>query len=364
MKKCLCLLLAFILTASLFAGCKSPESIATLSVNIAEQPYTEDKIVKIGDADSLEIVFNLDKAGYIKLYAFDATDYDEWPSYVNTSKLTFTDEKGKTLYEFEDVSGGYSKATRFEAGTVTAKLTFDERFENMNQVCLGWAFAPDTDDAQAVTVDGGTAFAKIGKDKHAYFTFTVNENGLYQINCGEACVFESDSKFTLESADGATIASDVFIHETEWWSRKVFLTAGEYKLTTSDIENVARCSVKRQEEQPGNVLTEVPKKMILATSPIAIGFVKTEGQVIEATFKAGSSNRLQINADGLGTFYDSEQSFDLVITNSRGKVVLEEEYCESGMYDISSFKGEHKIKLTPHGNGIYQLCLTTYNPED
>lgn len=363
MKKIISLLLAVVMMATLFIGCASPESIATMTVKVAEQPCVEEKIIDLQGADSLEIKFELDKPGYIKMLAYDCTEYEVWPEYVNTAKLTFLDSKGKKLYEFEDISGGYAKATRFEKGTVTAKLTFDERFKDMEQVNVWWTFAEDTDNVQTVIVDGNTAAARVGKDKHAYFKFSVAENGLYSINCGESCTFESDSKFKIEDANGTTIAEDIFIHETEWYYRKLFLTKGEYKITTSEIDYVARCSVKRQEEQPGNVLTEVPDKMILATSPVAIGFINTESKTIEATFKAGSSNRLQINADGLGTFYDSEQSFDMVITNSKGKVVLEEEYCSSGLYDITGFKGEHKVTITPHGNGIYQLGLTTYNPE-
>ena len=43
---------------------------------------------------------------------------------------------------------------------------------------------------------------------------------------------------------------------------------------------------------------------------------------------------------------------------------MEPEDCESGMYDISDLKGEYTVTLTPHGNGIYQLRLATYNPEE
>ena len=363
MKKFISLLLMLVMVASLFVGCQSPKSIATMNVKLSEQPMAAEKQIDLNGAGSLEITFELDKAGFIKMSGYDNTEYEEYPEYSNKIKLVYTDSKGKTLYEIEDISNGYTKETRFDAGKVTATITYDERFEDMKQLVISWAFAPDTNEATPVAVDGATALSAV-KNKQATFTFDIAEEGLYNVNVGEACVYDWDSILKVETADGQIVAENVSIHETEWGYRKFFLTKGQYKITADKVECVARCTVKRQEEQPNNVLTEVPKKMILATSPIAIGFVNTNGQVIEATFKAGSSNRLQINADGLGTFYDSEQSFDLVITNSRGKIVLEEEYCESGMYDISSFKGEHKIKLTPHGNGIYQLCLTTYNPED
>lgn len=363
MKKVIAFILSAIMIAALFTGCNQESSAADYTVNLAERPSCESEIIKIGDTKALKIEFELAEAGYFKMFAYDNTEYDEWPEYVN-SKLELLNEKGTVLHGFEDVSNGYCKATRFEKGTVTARLTFDKRFKGMNEVCIGWAFAPDTDTPQAVAVDGGEAYSKIQADKHAYFTFTVSENGLYKINCGEACVFECNSKFKIERADGTLIADNVFIHETEWWSRKLFLTKGDYKLTTKEVNNLARCSVTRQEEQPQTTLTEIPENIVLTTTPIAIGIVNAESKVIRATFTAGEHNRLDIEADGLGTYYDSQQGFSLVVTDSKGKVVMEPEDCESGMYDISDLKGKYTVTLTPHGNGIYQLRLATYNPEE
>jgi len=103
--------------------------------------------------------------------------------------------------------------------------------------------------------------------------------------------------------------------------------------------------------------------VIIDTAPVTFGVLKGN-EVINASFTAnGRANRLHIYADGASTFYDSVQAYDLVIFDAKGKKVLNEEYCETSLWDISDYKGEYTVILTPHGNGIYQIELTNYVEE-
>ena len=362
MKRIIGIILSIALIATVFCGCGGNNAQVML-IDLEKQPAMDDKTIAFSNSDALQIDFILAEAGYIKLLAYDNTPYEEYVDYTNKSKLVFTDEKGKALCEYEDVSGGYVECPRFDKGTVTATITFDKRFKDMTEVCVSWGFAPDTDEAQVVEVGGSITAAKINKSKNALFKFKVNENGLYKINCGELCNFESDCTFKIEDSKGDVIADKISIHETEWYYRKLFLTKGEYIITTSGIEGVARCSVRRQEEQPSNIQTLIPEMVIVDTAPVTFGILKGD-EVINASFTAnGRANRLHIYADGASTFYDSVQAYDLVIFDAKGKKVLNEEYCETSLWDISDYKGEYTVILTPHGNGIYQIELTNYVEE-
>ena len=337
---------------TIFCGCSESKK---LTVDLATEPVADNKSFDMTSKDTLQIKFTLPQAGYLKLLAYDNTEYDEMPDGFNKVKLELTDEKGKTL-KFDDISGGYSDKTLFEKGTVIAKITFAKRFKGMNKASVSWGFAPDTNVAQKVTVNGGIAAAKVNGDS-AKFTFNIVEAGIYKINCGELCTFESNCKFTLESRND-TIAKDVFIHETEWYYRRFFLDIGAYTITTKDIDGVARCSVVKAEDQPENMRSKIPEQIVATPMPLAIGVVSGE-QVINGRFTAdGSAKSFCINADGPDAFYDSLQTYDLVIKDSSGQVVIDEKECETNAWDISKYKGEYSFALTSHGNGIYEFKLS------
>ncbi len=359
MKRFFSVLLVVALFLTLFCGCNKP--ITAVTIDLAKEPVVDGKDIEL-TGGKLQIDFVLSEAGYIKLLAYDNTEYEVWPDGFNKARLEFLDNKGKVLHKFDDISGGYTDKIRFEKGTVTAKITFDKKFKDMKKAFVSWGFAPDTDEAQTVTVGGGVAAAKVS-GKNTKFTFTAKEDGLYDINCGELCTFESDCTFKIEDSKGNIIADKVSIHETEWYYRKFFLTKGEYTITTSGIDGVARCTVKKSEEQPTNIHTNIPSSFIVAKSPIAFGVVTGE-QKIMGTFTAdGSVNRLCIDAKGPATFYDSQQSYDLVIKNASGKVVLDEKDCEPCWWDISNYKGDYTFTLTSHGNGVYEFKLLNYVEE-
>ena len=243
MKRFFSVLVVVSLFLTLFCGCNTNTTAVT--INLAKGPCIEEKDIELTNG-RLQIDFVFSEAGYIKLLAYDNTEYEVWPDGFNKARLEFVDNSGKVLHKFDDISGGYADKIRFEKGTVTAKITFDKKFKDMNKALVAWGFAPDTDEAQTVTTDGSIAAAKVS-GKNAKFIFTAKEDGLYDVNCGELCAFESDCTFKIEDSKGNIIADKVSIHETEWYYRKFFLTKGEYIITTSGIEGVARCTVKKSE---------------------------------------------------------------------------------------------------------------------
>jgi len=360
MKKILSLVLVIVAVATLFCGCSEPK---TMTVDLAKEPIQE-KDIELTGGKTLQIDFIFSEAGYFKLLAYDNTEYEVWPDGFNKAKLEFVDKNGKVLHKFDDISGGYADKIRFEKGTVTAKITFDKKFKDMNKASVSWGFAPDTDEAQVVEVGGWNTTAAKVNGKKAKFTFTVSRNGLYDINCGELCTFESDCTFKIEDSKGNIIADKVSIHETEWYYRKFFLTKGEYIITASGISGVARCSVVPTDDNSDEALTEIPSSFVVPKfPPILFGVVSGEKK-INGTFTAdGSVNRLSIGAEGPSSFYDSQQTYGLVIKNASGEVVLEEEVCEPSWFDISEYKGDYTFTLTTHGNGVYGFALLNYSEE-
>ena len=355
MKKFFALLLAVVMVATLFCGCNTAANKAnTIKINLAENPINNKEVAMNGKY-SLTVEFTLAQAGYLKLIAYDNTAYDVMPDGINKSKLVLKNNEGKQVAEYKDINGGFYDAVLFEAGVVTAEISFDKNYGKIEEAYIEWGFAPDSDEAQIIKGSGEITAAKTDKNKEAQFVFEALEDGLYQINCGELCNFETNCKFDVQTASGIYVAKDLTIHETEWYFRNLFLARGKYTITAKGIDSVARCTVKLHNERYYNILTAIPEKVVLDKAPIAFGIMYGEKQQIKATITVtDDSDRLRVMAEGINSYYDSQQTYDIVVTNSSGRKLVNETNCEPNMWMFEK-KGNYNVTITVLGNGVYSL---------
>ena len=329
-----------------------------IKINLAENPINNKEVAMNGKY-SLTVEFTLAEAGYLKLLAYDNTAYEVMPDGINKSKLVLKNSEGEKIAEYKDINGGFANAILFEAGIVIAEISFDENYGKIEDAYIEWGFAPDADEAQTIKGSGEITAAKTDKNKEAQFVFEALEDGLYQINCGELCNFETDCSFDVQTASGIYVAKDLTIHESEWYFRNLFLTRGKYTITAKGIDSVARCTVKLHNERYPNILTAIPEKVVLADAPIAFGVMYGEKQKINVSITiADETDRLRVVAEGINTYYDSQQTYDIVVTNSRGQKLVNETNCDPNMW-IFDKKGEYNVTITVLGNGVYSLEMIT-----
>lgn len=337
---------------------KSDDKVNKVSVShsfsFKETPVADEKLFNVKGSDTLSIGFDVPKAGFIKMIAYDSTEYDEWPDEITEIYVDFKDENGKILYKKVRITDGFVKKYRFDAGKVIADITFKNRPAKMEEIALSWAFAADS--YKPVAVDYKTkSAAPADKNGVARFSFNVAKDSLVRIFPAEACIYESDCKFYVENAKGEKVTGDLSIHGTEWTSRLAFLTKGNYVIVVSGIEAVASCKVK-EEKAYDNI--QLDNKEGLSV-PVTFGFYVLNGGERTAKFTADGSKYLVVEAIGSNTFYDSDQEISVVITDAAGNTVIEEVCDISYRIDISALRGEHSVTISSNGSCVVDISMLT-----
>lgn len=370
MKKIFALALCLIMFFA-FCGCKAKGEPSDLTVNLDETPVGSCNTASgLPVKETVRIDFALSENGYLKLLAYDCTEYEIWPNEEIQFSVSFVDEKGDALYSDIPVYGGYTEKYLFEAGTVTAVLTCNGYNENMNDIYAEWAFAPDNDDVAAVEVDSGIpAAARINADGEAKFSFTADENAIYYFTCGEACIFESDCDLYIETADGEKVTGNMNIHGTEWATRWAFLPVGEYVVTVYGIDSVASCKIGTEEVYENVVMQ--PRDGLQV--PVDFGFNALNTAEKTATFTHDSSQKyLTVEAYGTNSFYEYEQGYTLTITDADGNIVLynedfvvEDYYYEGGSrFDLSGYTGEYTVTVSSSDACVVSIGIEVVSAEE
>ena len=345
MKKSIALLLSLVIALSVFlVGCGKADTVIDLGANPVN---TEFEVADIDVKENFEIDFIVPEAGFIKLQVTDATEYEIWPDNYPEMYATFVDENGKELYPKTAVDCSYNEKYRFEAGKVTAKIEIKNYTEETKNVSVCWAFAPDTDDIPALSLDSkNPAVARVNESGQSKFSFHADYDAVYSFFCAEACVPESDCVFYIENDKGEKVTGDLVIHATEWASRNAFLTAGNYTITVFGdyLKAVASCKAQMKEKFDDVVLKQDGELNV----PVNLGFnaVNFEEKTVKFT-SDGSQKYLSVNSTGAGDYYEYEQEYTLKITDSSGKVLF---YDTDTTYlngdDDFSVSGDHRFDLT------------------
>lgn len=220
-------------------------------------------------------------------------------------------------------------------------------------VCLAMmlcacSFSP-SESVNTVEVNGGKSFASALENK-ADFEFKIEKDGLYSIFCGGKNLDEDGCTFSIISkADGSVVVENVMIHRTEWLSRNLFLKSGEYALdlTCADDVTQAECEIKTAKGyENAKWLTADAIGDEAMSLPLNVA---SFGE--EISFKIqldGSMEKIHAEFDGINTYYDSCDAFQVKMLDSQGKTVYDE-YVDYGgcMIDAREFSGEYTLVLTP-----------------
>ena len=354
MKKHLAILMVAVLSAMLILNGCTAKQTADYTVDLAQTPVSTDyNTPDIEVKEKIRVDFIVPESGYIKLLSYDCTEHEEWPEILPEAYATFVDENGNELYPETPVYGGYTDKYLFEAGKVTAIINYKNLLAETNSISLIWAFAPDNDEAAAVEVNGEyPAAARINADGKAKFSFTATEDALYYFTCGEACIFESDCNFYIETAGGEKLTGDINIHGTEWATRWAFLPKGNYTVTVFDIGAVASCKIGTEKAYDSIVLQPTENLQL----PVDFGFNALNSGEKSVKFTSdGSSKKLVVKAVGTGSYYDYEQGYTLKITDSSGNTVL---YNEDDVISDYYYEGEHRFDLTGY-TGEYTVTVSS-----
>ncbi|MBQ2775004.1 MAG: hypothetical protein IJF40_03835 [Clostridia bacterium] len=299
--------------------------------------FEGEKTYDLNGAKGLKINFELPEAGFFKLLAYDATEYEEWPDEYAEAFVTFTSES-KTYIDVK-ATYGFTDEIYFEKGDISAEITFKDAPKDMEQVYVAWAFAPDTDEPSNLKLDS-TAIAKADENGNAKFALSLEKDALVRFMPSEACILEYDCNFYIENKDGKKVTSNINIHGSEWAYRVVFLPKGEYIVTVTDIETVASCYAS--EEVPFENVHMTPKNGL--TLPATFGFNALNSEEKKATFVADANDKyLVINARGANTYYEYEQPVDIKVIDAQNNIVIEETCEGENRFDISKFSGEYTV---------------------
>jgi len=358
MKKISVLLIALLCIGFLFAGCNNngDYNIQHSSVRLGDEYAVAEKSFEINENGTVAVDFEVPEAGYIKLIAFDNTEYVEWPDEIPEIYVDFKDERGKIIYENIRISEGYVEKYKFDAGKVTAEITAENRPEKMRSLFVSWAYAADNYEPVDIEYEISSA-AAADENGVARFRLYVDKPSLVRIYPSEACIYESDCSFYVETSDGKRVTGDLSIHGTEWASRLAFLDKGEYVIVVNGIEAVASCKAVIEKSYTAIQLDDADGM----TLPVVFGLNALNIGERTATFTAdGSEKYLVVETRGDGTFYDSIHYVDVVITDASGNVVAqsdEDGISDETRIDISGLKGEYTATLSTGGSCVMEVSI-------
>lgn len=356
MKKASVFFIVLSLMFCLFSACDG-NNTPQASFSLADSPVVGEKTFDLNKNGIVTLAFDVPETGYIKLVAYDCTDYVEWPDEIPDIYVDFKTESGKTIYKNISISDGYYEKYKFEAGKVIAKITAKNRPKEMEKICLSWAYAADN--YEPVDIDFETDFAAAAdKNGTARFKLYVDKASLIRISPSEACVYDSDCSFYVETADGKKITGDLSIHGTEWGSRLVFLDTGEYVIAVNGISAVASCRATVEKSYSAIRLDDAEGM----TVPVIFGLNALNNGERTVKFTAdGTPKYLVVDTRGEGTFYDSVHYVDVTVTDANGNVAIQsdKEDCVSDemRFDVSELSGEYTVTLSTGGSCVIEISV-------
>lgn len=355
MKKLLAVFIAVLILCGAMSGCNG-EIAADYTYSFDGNTFARETVFDLNASGNVVFRFELPEKGAIKMVAYDATDYEIWPDEIPGIFVDFKNENGKTLFENVQIDSGYISKYIFEKGSVFAEIKIENKPEKMKKLAVSWAYAVDNLEPAYLELENETA-AVADENGVARFSLYVDKPSLVRVYPAEACIYESDCSFYIETANGERATGDLSIHGTEWSSRLAFLDKGEYVIVVSGIDAVASCKVKAEKTYTAIQLDDADGM----TVPVAFGLNNLNSGERNVKFVAdGSEKYFVVETKGSGTFYDSVHCVEVVITDESGKVVAQsdEEYIsDETVIDISGLKGEYTATLSASGTCVMEVAI-------
>lgn len=356
MKKIIAFLTVALLLCGTLSACSgnAKTTFHLFSFSLEDKPVANEEILTLeGASNAFRVEFDVPETGYIKLLAYDSTDYENWPEVMPRIYADIKDADGKVIYDNIEIGEGSFEKYLIEKGKTTAEITFEFVPAGVRSIALSWAFATENDGILPLAIDGSVA-ALADENGQAKFSFTAEENAIYTITPTEACTYEWDGSFIIENAEGKDVAGELDIHGTEWGSRSVFLPEGEYTVTVSGLSAIACCKVTLNASCKEAVIDNEEGM----TVPIQYGFTLLNNSDRVAKLNVdGSKNSLMVFSAGTETYYDSVHTANVTITDADGNVVCEEVCEEFCRIDISEYSGEYTVTVSASGSCVVELVL-------
>ena len=232
------------------------------------------------------------------------------------------------------------------------KLSFALAF--MIFMCTFFTGCGKNDSTIAVIALGEKETVWADEKGEAKFTFTLTKPALVDIAPSEAGQDDYDCYFYVENENGEREIDETFIHSNEWISRKAFLPAGKHVVTVTGISSRATCLITEERAFDDVILED--KDDIKA--PATVGFYNLNaGKRTVKVVPQNNEKNLCIEFNGINTYYDTEQGYDIKIIDKNGKVVVDE-YAEWFVkYDLLKFGGECTVEINGDTSGIVEIKL-------
>ncbi len=350
MKKALAFILIFSIALCLF-GCRSMNPPVTDEVSF-ENSSSETLTFDVSKTNFVEIVINLPCPGYIDFNLIDDTSYDDYNEDYPGFDLSFSDAEGNEIKGAIGNDGGRNLEHLFDEDVVVLKLKILDPPRGMDTLVTELFFAKETDAPAPVTIDSGYSYSTVGEDGAACFSFTVKEQSVLDFYVGPVADYESefDGYFDIMTADGKSATDKLFIHSTEWISRKSFLPEGDYILKLYDSPNfINRCKIETVMKERDALINPSGEIPFPSTAGFTSDNLNTVSFDVKFDKEASYEEQLEITPIGAGTYYDCEQSVDILITNEKGETVYDEEFSEGIFsFSLTDENGDLKVTVTPH----------------
>lgn len=326
---------------------KSLEVKSAGTYSLSSTPLAEEKKISM-TTDTVSVNFDAPESGYLKLLAYELSGADGVKLFA-----TFKDASGKVLYKDISIDNGYTQKYLIPKGRVSIELTCKNKPKKMSGIALSWAFAANTTTVTELTL-GKTASAVVNSKGIAEFKLLLKHNSLVSVKPIEACLYEGSCTFYVKNSSGKRVTDDIAIETTEWISRKVFLPKGNYTIVVMGVDAVATCEVTTNATYNDIELSQASDIKLPAT----FGFTKQNAGKRTVKFTPTSSQKtLIVDPDGVNTYYDSSQTVDVTVTDSKGNTV--EETCEGKTsVDISSLSGTLTVSFTVSDSCVVKLSLS------
>ena len=347
-------IVAVIVLGIILALLLRPAKIAQ-TISLDKQPLANEQTYKPIDKNKYAFAINVPSDGRIKISIIDATGNIEKSKKIELSAIV-KDSDNKTVAE--KICGANQVCiidTPIKKGSYTVNIKFKNPSQEVQTVGISWAYASKkaSDD---VKIDGPIATTLIDNNGIAKFSVNAEKHTLVEISGGDAGNPECFYTFSVEDEKGQKIVDDTKIHETEWFSRKVFLPVGKYTITMTELtkNSVAECKLKSVEDFENISSSSFSKKTateIKNDTPVCLGF--TNNMNAEQWFRIscdGKFDELLISVSGNNTYYDMVSSAKFSIIDSNNNVVKDVKAAESFNYNISKLRGTYYILVIPNGN--------------
>lgn len=291
----------------------------------------------------LVIEYDAKSKGIFKMLAYD--DSNEGANlYINVK-----DKNQRVIAQKTKISGDNGAKISVGAGTFYVEIFAENPPKSLSTVSLSWAYVEDKASACKLSL-GIPSVTKVNNGE-AVFSFSLSVASLISVAPAEACAYETDCYFYIKNSSGEKMTDSIMIHGTEWISRKVFLPKGEYTIIVTELNSVAICNVKTEATFDNAGLSGD----VVSGLPAVFGFTSLSKGERKVKFNADGIDKLVIKADGVNTYYDSEQTAEIKVIDSNGNTAITETCEGEQSIDISALSGECTVIITADGSCVVEV---------